>query len=302
MKRLFTFGCSFTEYGWPTWADLLSTNYDYYENWGMRGLGNRAIAERLAECHTRNKLTPDDTVIIQWSSHLRHDWFNLNSFPEGRNPGWKTAGSIFSPLNSMVFTPDWVEKFFHEVAYVFHTLNNIKLAQELLKNTGCTWYMTSIGDLRNLGGDINMNQVLGEKMPGTLSKQNNFVINERYPEFSIYVNELWDNNSNRWLEPLHCFANTHSEYEWYFLDEAGEKYPESHPSVTQYGLWVKDQLANRLSISDKVLQNIDKIVTIVEEMKTKSNHRVLDFAKLMNKEDFGYFTLIEKNKLKGYPL
>ena len=31
--RLFTFGCSFTQYMWPTWADILSKNFNFYESW-----------------------------------------------------------------------------------------------------------------------------------------------------------------------------------------------------------------------------------------------------------------------------
>jgi len=37
MKRLFTFGCSFTHFDWPTWANLLGLDneYDLCENWGF---------------------------------------------------------------------------------------------------------------------------------------------------------------------------------------------------------------------------------------------------------------------------
>jgi len=302
MKRLFTFGCSFTEYAWPSWADLLSANYEHYENWGYRGLGNRAIAERIAECHVKNKFTQDDTVIVQWSSHLRHDWFNLTHFPDNRNPGWKTAGSIFSPMNSMVFTKDWVEKFFHEYAYIMHTLNNIKLSQDLLKNSGCVWFMTGVGDVRNLGGDIMMPVDFGESMPGTKSNSENFLLSERYPEFNPYIIDLWDNNREHWLEPLHLYARRHPEQKWTFLDDHGNPWDETHPSITHYAMWIKEHLADRLSISNEALQKIDKIVKIIEDMKVESKHQVIDFAKKMYVKEFDTFTLIEKNKIKGYPL
>lgn len=301
MKRLFTFGCSFTEYGWPSWADLLSTNYDHFENWGLRGLGNRAIAERVAECHVKNKFTKNDTVIVQWSSHLRHDWFNMHRFPEGRSPGWKTAGSIFSPMNSMVFTKEWVETFFHECAYVMHTLNSIKLVQDLLKSSSCTWYMTSIGDLRNLGTDIQMGKQFGESISGNESTSE-FTLLQRYPEFLPYIEDLWNNNPDCWLEPLHLFANKYPENNWVFLDENNKSWPETHPSVTQYSMWIKENLKEKLSISQEALQKIDKIVKIVEDMKVESNHLVLDFAQKLYAQEFDTFTLVERKKLKGYPL
>ena len=56
-SRLFVFGCSFTMYEWPTYADFLGYEFDQFENWGFPGLGNRAIAERVAECHIKNNFT-----------------------------------------------------------------------------------------------------------------------------------------------------------------------------------------------------------------------------------------------------
>ena len=61
-SRLFTFGCSFTMYAWPTYADFLGYSFDEYENWAFPGLGNRAIAERIAECHVKNKFTEINDV------------------------------------------------------------------------------------------------------------------------------------------------------------------------------------------------------------------------------------------------
>ena len=49
MKRLFAFGCSFTGYGWPTWADIIGQSFDYYENWGKSGIGNYLISSRVVE-------------------------------------------------------------------------------------------------------------------------------------------------------------------------------------------------------------------------------------------------------------
>ena len=63
-KRFFAFGCSYTSYGWPTWANLLSLNFDEYHNWALAGLGNRAIAERVAEANARYKFDKDDLVVF----------------------------------------------------------------------------------------------------------------------------------------------------------------------------------------------------------------------------------------------
>lgn len=72
-SRLFTFGCSFTQYVWPTWADILGREFDQFENWGSSAAGNQFIFNSLIECNLRNKLQKTDTVIIMWSNVTRLD-------------------------------------------------------------------------------------------------------------------------------------------------------------------------------------------------------------------------------------
>ena len=52
---------------------------------------------------------------------------------------------------------------FDEPAYLMHTLNNIGLTQGFLKSIGCEWYMTSIGDIRDMGDDFRDAPGAGEK-------------------------------------------------------------------------------------------------------------------------------------------
>jgi hypothetical protein len=54
MRRLFAFGCSFTNYRWSTWADCLAPEFDYFENWGQAGAGNHYIFNSVMECDQRN--------------------------------------------------------------------------------------------------------------------------------------------------------------------------------------------------------------------------------------------------------
>jgi hypothetical protein len=75
--RLFTFGCSFTQYIWPTWADILAREFEYYENWGSSGAGNQYIFHSLVECYQRNLLNSNDT--ISWINNYQlFDKFDSN--------------------------------------------------------------------------------------------------------------------------------------------------------------------------------------------------------------------------------
>jgi hypothetical protein len=79
-NRLFTFGCSFTHYHYPTWADIVGENFTEFQNWGDPGGGNNFILNSIVECHSRNKLTKDDTVIVMWSGLSRIDHYQINQW------------------------------------------------------------------------------------------------------------------------------------------------------------------------------------------------------------------------------
>ena len=67
-SNLITFGCSFTKFDWPTYADFLSIYYDNYTNYGKAGSGNRAIFHKVIQYLDSKKDFSQDQVVIQWSS------------------------------------------------------------------------------------------------------------------------------------------------------------------------------------------------------------------------------------------
>lgn len=78
--RLFTFGCSMTSYTYPTWADILGSNFNYYENWGRPGAGNNYIFNSIIECLQRNNISSTDTILIMWSGIGRIDAYQFNEW------------------------------------------------------------------------------------------------------------------------------------------------------------------------------------------------------------------------------
>lgn len=136
-KRFFAFGCSFTEYHWPTWADILGQECEYFENWGKRGGGNHYIFNSLFECHQRNRITPDDLVIIMWTFSVREDRFVRGE--------WLTPGNIYQHrLYDEKFTERWSDS----TGYFLTTCNYITAAQSLLNSVGCNYHFLSVVDLR----------------------------------------------------------------------------------------------------------------------------------------------------------
>jgi hypothetical protein len=102
MARLFTFGCSFTQYMWPTWAHIVG--YDMgieFHNFALAGLGNVGIQHRIVEADLKYNFQEDDIIMIMWTSWCRED--------RVKNGTWMPAGSILN-LND-VYDHKFVKKY-----------------------------------------------------------------------------------------------------------------------------------------------------------------------------------------------
>jgi hypothetical protein len=136
INRLFTIGCSFTQYWrWPTWADALGQQANFYENWGLCGAGNSYILYSLMECHQRRQLTSTDTVMIMWTNTSREDRYLQGRWQEGGNVYW-SAGSTLPK--------DYVKNFTCERGYLIRDMANIAAAKHFLEYVGCDWKFMSM--------------------------------------------------------------------------------------------------------------------------------------------------------------
>ncbi len=121
-RRLFAFGCSFTNWIWPTWADIIAPYFDEYYNYGYSGRGNWYIYNMLLNADKTYKFTKDDTVIVQWS-----EWTRVDELIDG------------------LWTSDILEK-----KYEQDILNRgfacMQSANNMLKYIGCEYYTMSLND------------------------------------------------------------------------------------------------------------------------------------------------------------
>jgi len=131
-NRFFAFGCSFTNYYWLTWADLLSDNFDHYENWGRSGGGNQFIFNSVMECDQRNQFTKDDTIIICWTSADREDRYTDE---------WLLPGNIYT---QPFYDQSWVKKFVTEKGCLIRDLALIKAIKNFLDYKGCHYKFLSM--------------------------------------------------------------------------------------------------------------------------------------------------------------
>ena len=61
-KRLFTIGCSFTYWHWPTWNDYIGLNFDEYHSLGCGGADNRYILYKFLEADKKYLLISTDDI------------------------------------------------------------------------------------------------------------------------------------------------------------------------------------------------------------------------------------------------
>jgi len=128
-KRFFSFGCSFTNYFWPTWADIIGRQIDHYENWGKGGAGNQFIFNSLIECHRRNKFTKEDLVVVMWTSCSREDRYVNNE--------WLVAAS---ENREEIYGKEWMKKFGQQSkGLMIRDFAVIDASQKLLDSFGCDW-------------------------------------------------------------------------------------------------------------------------------------------------------------------
>jgi len=133
-RRFFAFGCSFTSYYWPTWADIIGQEFgDNFYNLAMCGAGNEFMFHRLTEAHARYNINKDDLVIICWTNFSRED-----RYLEGK---WRSAGNMSTQT---IYPQDWVRKWFDLRGALLKTSSVIAGASHLLDTTGCEYLFTSM--------------------------------------------------------------------------------------------------------------------------------------------------------------
>ena len=197
-KRFFTFGCSFTNYMWPTWADIVSKempDVEFY-NFGLSGGGNTLISYRVAEANNRYKFTDTDLVMVMFTTFCREDrWVT--------DRGWIAGGNIF---NNKYYPDSWVREFADERGYLIRDAAVIDMTMKYLDNVPATSYRM-----------LSVPFITGSEAPsqGTIPYDIRSVYEDTFNRFKPSMHEL-ELQSN-WRELEHDYP-----------------FPDGHPSPIRY--------------------------------------------------------------------
>lgn len=190
MNRIFTFGCSFTNYYWPTWADIIGhgLDHDQYQNWGRSGAGNQFIFNSIVECHARNCIDTNDTVVVMWTNVGREDRY--------LNGEWQTPGNIYS---QSLYDKDFVRRFADMRGYYIRDLATMQAVHLILDNIGCNYYFLNMVEITTHDQYKNFNNT--EQISDLLETYRDTVKIMRPSIHQIVFQGDWYNRPNRvWLE------------------------------------------------------------------------------------------------------
>jgi hypothetical protein len=227
-NRLFTFGCSFTNYKWITWADICGFEAKEFYNLGSAGSGNLQAFIKLMEVDKTYHLTPDDTVMIMWTCVTRED--------RTINSEWLNLGNIY---NQYVFSKDWVEKFADAEWYLKRDLALIASTIEFLKNRNIKYHMLQmvpVGEIEFGPTEINNDLLklyaddLKDLKPSMLeiTFNNNFLLPSRKYKPMVNAHKI----------DSHPTPLEHYEYlkvifpEWKFSESTIDKIKENQQTIT----------------------------------------------------------------------
>lgn len=270
--NLYTFGCSFSQYSWPMWPDIMSQNYNITKNYGHPGCGNFYIFHKAIMLLLSGEVKSTDTVIIQWTEPARTDYTDIND-------DWAGAGS----LNAELLIKSKLDFLISDKTSIIKTLTYMVSIINLLDSIGCNWYfmyMTPKSIVHSLE-----NSQLFENT--NLQKTYTTLINKVLPYKHHYVDNIsmTDFYHNKSMPLKNCF---------YFIKNKLHNFHDDHPLPNYTMMYIKEVVSLTIpNLNIKKMEDyVNEIMTVFEfqtqvnlsslEKKLSNNKGLLNFKKAID--------------------
>lgn len=260
-NRLFTFGCSFTDYIWSTWANILGyeLNCEFY-NLGRTGAGNFYIALSIAQANAYFNFDKNDLIIVSWTNIAREDRFLLKK-------GWITPGNIYTQHE---YNDNFVNKLCNQVHFGVRDFSLISMTYKLLKNKS-NIHMLQMLDIQKILCQWDKTPV-ADTFLNNLLELYSMELNMIQPSF---YEVLWDNN-------LDSKINKNKK-------EIHELFTDAHPSILEHYEYLTNIFDYKFSNQTEDLVN------------TTYENFVINTKNLLNRRKEPYsFWLLDKNIRNKY--
>jgi len=128
--RLLASGCSYTDYCWSTWADILGWEFAEYQQVGIGGSDNASIARSIV-----SNARKGDVVVVMWSGFDRWSFYSEKSLamPKDSDNHWTHLGAV-------VHNKQFFVNYYHKVERFQTTMDYIQLMDLHSKVNGYTAY------------------------------------------------------------------------------------------------------------------------------------------------------------------
>lgn len=170
--NLYTFGCSFTNYFWPTWADILGKYADNYKNLAVSGSGNYYIFYTLIDFISKHEIKNNDIIAICWSSVYREDRL--------KDQKWIHSGPLFNSTSPIFNNESFFENLFDPIHYIERDKTFVIAAIELLEAKNIKYAMFGINDDLYFSSQKDKNFFINFIVKQFSKKYKNFVKNQTF--------------------------------------------------------------------------------------------------------------------------
>lgn len=238
LNTLLVSGCSYTSHNYPSWADWLQDSFDRYINLGFSGTGPRYSFLRISDYFKYHiKDDPKNyTVIVQWSSLLRHDFRVINP-GDPENGTWSSGGQID---NNIWFDQKFLNKYYLPIDKANDLIYYIEHLEMLSEKLGFKLYMCYMFEpwVEDFLGEPTHHQIRKDK-----------VISYKRSIYQKTLKELY--NKKYWVTP------SIEKYSWNIKDALQpvanlptdqSLIPDHHPSPYQHWCYA-NYIAKKLNIS-----------------------------------------------------
>lgn len=222
-KRFFAFGCSYTNFNWPTWADIIGINFSFYKNYGKGGACNLYILQQFLEANETYKFNKDDLVIVMLTEYDRFTYITDKRVQcRGNFTRWISQSKDIEARHILV-SGLWTNDLAVTNSYIA-----VRTMKDLLQNINCEYKILFGIDnsefIKNTNGFYQTHHAL------TLAKKIYSILDEklsmdewikfRYKHTEYY--KFWDRNH----VDLHPTIQMHEEY-------VKEYFPEYYTTLSQ---------------------------------------------------------------------
>ncbi len=233
-NRFFAFGCSYTSFSLPTWAEIVAAEMphaDYY-NFGQGGAGNLLINNRVAQANLKYKFNENDLVIVMFSTICRED-----RYIDGN---WRSHGNIY---NQHYYDDSFVKKYCDPFGYLIRDAALIEMTHAYLQSLPCQTLFFSMVDMSLMTGLLSETADIEVSSP---------LIKDKFEQ--IYGNTM----------KFPCVLSEHMTFSLSLLDEAHKPKLDGHPLVSDY---LEFLINSEFPITSKGIDYVDDVMDKISKLK-----------------------------------